>query len=101
MIQLTDSFKSAALELLEAAPGHKLRLAVQGGGCSGFQYSFTFDQQAEDDLLVEEFVVVDPISSTYLEGVTLDYETSLLGSQFKVRNPTATATCGCGKSFNI
>lgn len=101
MIQLTDSFKVAALELLEAMPNKKLRLAVQGGGCSGFQYSFTFDDSLEDDLLVDGCVVVDPISSTYLEGVTLDYETGLLGSKFKVLNPTATATCGCGKSFSV
>lgn len=83
----------------------KLRVFVTGGGCSGFQYGFSFDDQvAEDDTQVEKdgiTVLVDPLSFQYLVGSEVDYEEGLEGSRFLVRNPNATATCGCGASFSI
>lgn len=82
-----------------------LRVFVTGGGCSGFQYGFTFDTEvAEDDAQVEQEgvkVLVDSLSYPYLDGVSLDYKESLEGSRFVVTNPQASATCGCGSSFTI
>ncbi len=87
----------------EGNPGLKLRVYIQGGGCSGFQYGFEFDeQQGEDDLaLVTDGVtlLVDPLSLQYLMGATVDYTESLHGAQFSIRNPNAKSTCGCGSSF--
>lgn len=89
----------------EGNPGLKLRVYIQGGGCSGFQYGFEFDeQQAEDDLaVVTEGVtlVVDPLSLQYLMGASVDYVESLQGAQFTIRNPNAKSTCGCGSSFAV
>ncbi|WP_283789331.1 iron-sulfur cluster insertion protein ErpA [Bermanella sp. WJH001] len=82
-----------------------LRVFVTGGGCSGFQYGFTFDTEvAEDDAQVEQEgvkVLVDSLSYPYLDGASLDYKESLEGSRFVVTNPQASATCGCGSSFTI
>lgn len=82
-----------------------LRVFVTGGGCSGFQYGFTFDTEvAEDDAQVEQEgvkVLVDSLSYPYLDGASLDYQESLEGSRFVVTNPQASATCGCGSSFTI
>ena len=82
-----------------------LRVFVTGGGCSGFQYGFTFDHEAaEDDTLVERDgvkMVVDPMSFQYLTGSEIDFEEGLQGSRFVVRNPAAKTTCGCGSSFSI
>ena len=82
-----------------------LRVFVTGGGCSGFQYGFTFDDEAaDDDTRVENqgvAMVVDPMSFQYLTGSEVDYEEGLEGSRFVVRNPGATTTCGCGSSFSI
>ncbi|MFZ5656562.1 MAG: iron-sulfur cluster insertion protein ErpA [Pseudomonadota bacterium] len=82
----------------------KLRVYIQGGGCSGFQYGFEFDeQQAEDDLAVVTdgvTLIVDPLSLQYLMGATVDYTESLHGAQFVIRNPNAKTTCGCGSSFS-
>lgn len=82
-----------------------LRVFVTGGGCSGFQYGFTFDDAAaEDDTLVANGTVtmlVDPMSFPYLQGAEVDYEEGLMGSKFLVRNPSAKTTCGCGSSFSI
>ena len=81
----------------------KLRVYIQGGGCSGFQYGFEFDeQQAEDDLAVLTdgvTLLVDPLSLQYLMGAQVDYTESLHGAQFVIRNPNAKSTCGCGSSF--
>ncbi len=83
----------------------KLRVYVTGGGCSGFQYSFAFDDQmAEDDLAVEKegvTLLVDSMSFQYLVGATIDYQEGLEGSRFVITNPNATATCGCGSSFSV
>lgn len=83
----------------------KLRVYIQGGGCSGFQYGFEFDEgRNEDDLaIVTEGVtlLVDPLSLQYLVGATVDYSESLSGAQFVIRNPNAKTTCGCGSSFTV
>ena len=89
----------------EGNPDLKLRVFVTGGGCSGFQYGFTFDEQsADDDLAVVNAgvtLVVDPLSLQYLMGAQIDYSESLLGAQFVIRNPNAKTTCGCGSSFAV
>lgn len=81
----------------------KLRVYIQGGGCSGFQYGFEFDeQQGEDDLAIvtdDVTLLVDPLSLQYLMGAIVDYTESLHGAQFSIRNPNAKSTCGCGSSF--
>jgi len=83
----------------------KLRVYITGGGCSGFQYGFTFDENVnEGDAVVEKDGVtflVDPMSYQYLAGAELDYKEDLQGAQFVIRNPNATTTCGCGSSFSI
>ncbi len=83
----------------------KLRVFITGGGCSGFQYVFTFDEDAaEDDTAIEESgvtVLIDPMSYQYLVGSEVDYTEGLEGSRFVVNNPNATTTCGCGASFSI
>ncbi|WP_411833153.1 iron-sulfur cluster insertion protein ErpA [Pseudoxanthomonas mexicana] len=82
-----------------------LRVYIQGGGCSGFQYGFEFDEnRAEDDLAVDTdgvTLLVDPLSLQYLMGAQVDYSESLQGAQFVIRNPNARTTCGCGSSFSI
>jgi len=83
----------------------KLRVFIAGGGCSGFSYGFTFDEDAtDDDAVVEKdgvTMVVDPMSYQYLVGATIDYKEDLQGAQFVVENPNAASTCGCGNSFAI
>lgn len=91
------------LETKEEARGKMLRVFVQGGGCSGFEYGFTFDEEKEGDLRIDQGeidVLVDMFSLPYLEGCVVDYKESLMGSGFSVRNPNATGTCGCGHSFS-
>jgi len=79
-----------------------LRISVSGGGCSGFKYEMSFDDQASDnDKLFDDCVVVDDISLPLLRGSTLDYTTSLMGENFKITNPNASSGCGCGESFSI
>ncbi|GGM20149.1 iron-sulfur cluster insertion protein ErpA [Pseudomonas asuensis] len=89
----------------EGNPRLKLRVFVTGGGCSGFQYGFTFDEDtAEDDTIVERdgvSLVVDPMSFQYLAGAEVDYQEGLEGSRFVIKNPNAATTCGCGQSFSI
>jgi iron-sulfur cluster insertion protein len=89
----------------ENNPNVKLRVFVQGGGCSGFQYGFTFDEeQAEDDWDFEAGtvrVLVDSMSMQYLQGADIDYQESLQGASFVINNPQATTTCGCGSSFAV
>ena len=83
----------------------KLRVYIQGGGCSGFQYGFEFDEErGEDDLAVETdgvTLLVDPLSLQYLMGASVDYTETLAGAQFSIRNPNAKTTCGCGSSFTV
>ena len=89
----------------ENNPDINLRIYVQGGGCSGMQYGFTFDEKInEDDTKVEKdncTILVDPMSLQYLQEAEIDYTESLQGSQFKIHNPSAKASCGCGSSFAI
>lgn len=107
MINISESARTKITELLneEGNPNLKLRTFVQGGGCSGFQYGFTFDEdQAEDDWefpLGEYKVLVDSMSMTYLENAEIDYKDDISGSQFVIRNPNATTQCGCGSSFSV
>lgn len=81
----------------------KLRIFVEGGGCSGFQYGFTFDDNTnEDDFIIEEHgvtILVDSMSMQYLQGSNIGYKKSLMGEQFEIKNPNATSKCGCGSSF--
>ena len=89
----------------EGNPSLKLRVFVTGGGCSGFQYGFTFDDEmAEDDTVVERDgvnLIVDAMSFQYLAGSEVDYQEGLEGSRFVIKNPNAATTCGCGQSFSI
>ena len=106
-INFTDSAAEKVQELIsdEQNPALKLRVYVTGGGCSGFQYGFTFDEKVnEGDTLIEKngvTLVVDSMSFQYLVGGTVDYISGLEGARFLVNNPNATATCGCGSSFSI
>jgi iron-sulfur cluster insertion protein len=93
-------------EILKAEPGPTmLRVAVTGGGCSGFQYNFTLDGAAmDDDLVVERdgaTVLIDPVSLDFLKGAEIDFTDDLIGAAFKVNNPNATSSCGCGTSFSV
>ncbi len=104
-LQFTSAAAAKAAQLVseEGNPALKLRVFIQGGGCSGFQYGFEFDEeQAEDDLAVKTdgvTLLVDPLSLQYLMGAVVDYTESLHGAQFVIRNPNAKTTCGCGSSF--
>jgi len=103
----TDSAANKVKELIleEGNPELKLRVFVTGGGCSGFQYGFTFDEVAnEDDTVMEKngvTLLIDPMSFQYLVGAEIDYTEGLQGSQFVIKNPNATSTCGCGSSFSV
>jgi len=104
-ITIDDSaiVKIKDLLAIEDVIGLKLRIYVSGGGCSGFQYGFTFDDtQNEDDFVIDQdevSLLVDAHSMQYLTGSVIGYKTSLMGSQFEIKNPAATSTCGCGSSF--
>ncbi len=103
----TDNAAKKVRELIleEGNPELKLRVFVTGGGCSGFQYGFTFDEVAspDDSVLEKEGVtlLIDPMSYQYLVGAEIDYTEGLEGSQFVIKNPNATSTCGCGSSFSV
>jgi iron-sulfur cluster insertion protein len=105
-INITETCYDKVADLLaeENNPNLKLRVFVQGGGCSGFQYGFTFDEeQAEDDFVIEKNTVkilVDSMSYQYLVGSTINYKEDVMGSQFAIENPNAQTTCGCGSSFS-
>ncbi len=106
-LQLTENAVRKVKQLLEAEnkAGYGLRIAVQGGGCSGFQYGLTWDKESRPGDIVQEFeglkVFVDPMSGQYLEAVRVDYLEGLNGSGFKIDNPNAAGTCGCGSSFTV
>ena len=101
----TAARKVQELIMEEANPNLKLRVYISGGGCSGFQYGFSFDEeQSGDDIAVENdgvTLLVDPLSFQYLMGAEVDYSESLQGAQFVIRNPNASTTCGCGSSFSV
>jgi len=105
-VTLTDRAVEMVREAIEAEnlQGHGIRIGVVGGGCSGFQYSMDFESAAKDgDVVLEQSGVklfVDPMSSMYLQGVTIDYVQGLQGAGFKFSNPNAKNTCGCGSSFS-
>ncbi len=107
MLAFTDSAAAKVRQLIEDEGNDKLmlRVFVQGGGCSGFQYGFTFDEEIQDgDTVVENSgvkLLIDPMSFQYLMGAEIDYTESLQGAQFVIRNPNATTTCGCGSSFSV
>ena len=107
VMTLTDSAADKIKSLIEeeGSPDLKLRVFVTGGGCSGFQYGFTFDEEvADDDTAMEKggvTLLVDPMSYQYLVGAEIDYTEGLEGSQFVIRNPNAASTCGCGSSFSV
>ncbi|CAN5303796.1 iron-sulfur cluster insertion protein ErpA [soil metagenome] len=102
----TDSAANKVRQLIEEEgnPDLKLRVFVQGGGCSGFQYGFTFDEETnEDDTTVDNAgvtLLIDAMSYQYLTGAEIDYKEDLEGAQFVIKNPNATSTCGCGSSFS-
>lgn len=97
--------KVADLIAEEGNPSLKLRIYVSGGGCSGFQYGFAFDEAVnEDDFSIEQggvTLLIDPMSYQYLVGAEIGYEDGLEGSRFVIKNPNATSTCGCGSSFSV
>ena len=106
-LPLTDAAVAKVADLIaeENNPNLKLRVFVTGGGCSGFQYGFTFDEDVnDDDTTVEKGgvqLLIDSMSYQYLVGAEIDYTEGLQGSQFVIRNPNATSTCGCGSSFSV
>ena len=105
-VTVTDRAARRIGEILGQGPaGTMLRVSVEGGGCSGFQYKFdTERERAEDDIVIEKSgatVLIDPISLNYMSGSEIDFVDDLIGSSFKVNNPKATASCGCGTSFAL
>ncbi len=106
-LKFTDAAANKVKSLIEEEnnPALKLRIYISGGGCSGFQYGFSFDENiTEGDITVENggvMLVIDPMSYQYLEGAEVDYTEGLEGAQFVVRNPNASTTCGCGSSFSV
>ena len=103
----TDSAADKVRDLVaeEGTPDLKLRVFVQGGGCSGFQYGFTFDEAVNDDDTQMQkngvTLLIDSMSLQYLMGAEIDYKEDLQGAQFVIKNPNATTTCGCGSSFSV
>jgi iron-sulfur cluster insertion protein len=106
-LDFTDSAASkvSALILEEGNPELKLRIYVSGGGCSGFQYNFAFDEtKNDDDTVIEKngvSLLIDAMSYQYMEGASVDYQEGLEGARFVISNPNASSTCGCGSSFSV
>ncbi len=107
-MMLPPKVTSRAFERLKeidaSGNGQALRVAVEGGGCSGFQYEIKLDDVSEDDLVLEgggEKVVVDSVSLPFLENAVIDFSDELIGARFVIENPNATSSCGCGTSFSI
>jgi len=107
MIEITDSALAKIADIIaeENNPDIKLRTFVKGGGCSGFSYGFTLDEeQNEDDFVIDKpgvVVLIDSMSMQYLQGASIDYKEEIMGSQFVIVNPNAQSTCGCGSSFSV
>jgi iron-sulfur cluster insertion protein len=107
VITISESAKEKILDILveESNPNIALRTFVQGGGCSGFSYGFTLEEEKNEDdfeFSVGSFkVLVDAMSMQYMQGATIDYKEELMGSSFTITNPNATSTCGCGSSFGV
>jgi iron-sulfur cluster insertion protein len=107
MVQLTDNAAEKIKDLMieEGNPKLSLRMFVQGGGCSGFTYGFTFDEeQNDDDFVIEKNdikMIIDAMSAQYLENATVDFKTEKFNQQFVISNPDAKHTCGCGSSFAV
>jgi iron-sulfur cluster insertion protein len=105
-ITITDRAATRILDIVSREPGKAaLRIAVNGGGCSGFQYEFQLTEAAADDDLVIEHggakALVDPVSQGFLAGAEIDFVDDLMGQSFRIKNPNATSSCGCGTSFSI
>ena len=105
-VTVTDRAARRIQEIMQAEPaGSMLRISVNGGGCSGFQYAFDVDQARQDDDLVIEKdgarVLVDSVSLQYMDGSTIDFVDDLIGQSFQIKNPNAVASCGCGTSFAV
>ena len=103
MITITESAQVKISDILseENNPKLKVRAFVQGGGCSGFQYGFTLDEEQNEDDFEINGILVDSMSMQYLTGAVIDYKDEIHGSQFIIQNPGATSTCGCGSSFSV
>ncbi|MEM9434497.1 MAG: iron-sulfur cluster assembly accessory protein [Pseudomonadota bacterium] len=102
--KVTDRAFARLSEIGAGTQGQALRVAVEGGGCSGFQYDIKLDDVAQDDLVLEkdgERVVVDSVSLPFLENATIDFSEELIGARFVIENPNATSACGCGTSFSM
>ncbi len=102
--KVTDRAFARLAEIGAAADGKALRVAVEGGGCSGFQYDIKLDNPADDDMIIaegEERVIVDPVSLPFLSGAVIDFSDELIGARFTIDNPNATSACGCGTSFSM
>jgi iron-sulfur cluster assembly accessory protein len=102
--KVTDRAFARLAEIGAAGQGQALRIAVEGGGCSGFQYEIELDSAKADDLVLEsqgEKVVVDAVSLPFLENAVIDFTEELIGARFTIENPNATASCGCGTSFSM
>ncbi|MCR9158853.1 MAG: iron-sulfur cluster assembly accessory protein [Rhodobacteraceae bacterium] len=102
--KVTDRAFERLSEIGASAEGKALRVAVEGGGCSGFQYEIKLDEAGSDDLVLEgqgERVVVDSVSLPFLANAVIDFSEELIGARFVIENPNATSSCGCGTSFSI
>ncbi|QBF31570.1 iron-sulfur cluster assembly accessory protein [Thalassococcus sp. S3] len=102
--KVTERAFERLAEIGAAEQGQALRVAVEGGGCSGFQYEIALDAPAEDDLILEgngQKVVVDSVSLPFLENAEIDFSEELIGARFVINNPNATSSCGCGTSFSM
>ena len=105
-VTVTERAANRIGEILKGEPsGTMLRVSVEGGGCSGFQYKFDTERsKADDDIVIEKSgatVLIDPVSLNYMAGSEIDFVDDLIGSSFKINNPNATASCGCGTSFSL
>ena len=104
-VSMSASAARRLSKILGADDGAALRISVKGGGCSGFQYAFDIEKaRAEDDLVIERdgaVILVDPVSLEYMKGSEVDFVDDLMGQSFKVKNPNAVASCGCGVSFTV
>jgi iron-sulfur cluster assembly accessory protein len=105
-VTISDSAARRIGEILKGEPaGTMLRVSVEGGGCSGFQYKFDMERaKADDDLVLTRdaaVVLIDPVSVNYMAGSQIDFVDDLIGQSFKINNPNATASCGCGTSFSL